>query len=388
MEHILITTPYLVHPQIVAARDCYYLDDKGNRILDLESGIWCASLGHHHPRVIEVIKAQLERLTHMGKKLLPLEVDQVGALLLEKAEMQGKVMFLNTGSEAIEFALKVARLQKPHGKLVGFTDNYVAAFGQIEQMEHRIDISKCLSCSRCCDATCAQIHQNITPDCIFIFDPFCFSRRVLEPPHALIQTLVAEIKRQNGLLILDEVTTGCGRTGKWFGYQHLPLQPDMVVLGKSLGNGYPVSAVLIGNPLVNRIENCGLSYYQSHQNDPLGIFIARSVVEVIESEELLKQVMEKSQFFLKVLKEALGGHPAVNDVRGKGLLIGIALEPSCPVEKVFAALLEQGVYIGVSSRFNMLNIFPPFTITQTMMLDTAILLADAICRNYVLNGNL
>ncbi len=108
-----------------------------------------------------------------------------------------------------------------------------------------------------------------------IFEPGSASGLVKFPPHGLVQTLVGIIRQRGGLLVVDEVTTGLGRTGAWYGFEHYALQPDIVALGKALGNGYPVSAVAMTHDLADRLEQDGFHYVQSHQNDPLGCAIVR-----------------------------------------------------------------------------------------------------------------
>jgi len=353
---------------IVKAKDEYYYTSDGRTFIDLESGIWCASLGHGHDKINHIIKKQLDSLSHISKRVLPSYINLIAEKLLKIAEIDGKVMFLNTGSEAIEFSITMAKLIHKTGKLISFTDNYISAYGQATKIDEKIVIKPCLKCSKSnCDINCPAIKDKITEYSVFIFDPFCFSRMILKPPVKLIKTLETEIRKKNGIIIVDEITTGLGRTGKWFGYNHFNLKPDMVVLGKSLGNGYPVSAVIIEKSIIKEVEKTDFSYYQSHQNDPLGCKVAEAVIDVLQAENLVERAHESGEVFLTFLRKDLDNINGVKDIRGVGLLIGIELKKEISVEKVYQRLAEKGIIIGISLKFNMLNINPPYTINSGLI---------------------
>lgn len=368
MEFLFNPVPHSGINNIVNAKGEYYYDSEGEKYIDLESGIWCTSLGHHHFRVNQVIKNQIGYLSHISKRVLPNDIDLIAKKLLNVAEFDGKVIFLNTGSEAIEFSLVIARIISKNGKLVSFSDNYISAYGQATQIDEKIDIKPCLKCkNQDCQKDCPVIKNKITENCIFIFDPFSFSRQIIKPPVKLIKTIENEIKQKKGILIVDEVTTGMGRTGKWFGYNHFNLKPDMVVLGKSLGNGYPVSAVMIEKSIVMEVEETGFAYYQSHQNDPLGCKIAEAVLDILNDENLINQSNQLGKVFLSALQNDLSDLNEVIDIRGIGLLIGIELSDKIAVEKVYQKLAEKGIIIGISMKYNMLNIIPSFTINPDLI---------------------
>jgi len=364
MKSILISHPYSTRRSLVKAEGKYYIDDKGRKILDLESGIWCASLGHNLPEIKEIVNKQFNSLTHVAKKLLPDSINIVGEKLLEIADMNGKCFFLNTGSEAIEFAINLAKIKIPNSRLIGFKNNYVTAYGQATKPEDTIDITPCFKCTKSCTPVCSVLNNKIQTNDIFIFDPFCFSRQIFIPPTKLIHVLVNEIKTKNGLLIVDEITTGMGRCGKWFAYQYFDIKPDFVVLGKSLGNGYPVSAIIFDQKIVKSVEKQNFMYYQSHQNDPLGYQIAHKVIELIEAFNYISQVEKKGAFFLNLLKNELCDFQSIIDIRGIGLMIGIQIDKSINVEDIFAKLLRRNIFIGTSIKYNMLNIFPPYSISK------------------------
>jgi len=216
-----------------------------------------------------------------------------------------------------------------------------------------------------------KIKRSKITNCIFIFDPFCFSRQILIPHKKLMQAVEEEIRNKKGIIIVDEITTGMGRTGKWFGFQHFKIKPDIIVLGKSLGNGYPVSAVMINENIIHKTEKTGFLYYQSHQNDPLGCKIAESVIHVIENENLIERSKQIGKEFLAHLQNQLKGIEVVKNIRGIGLLIGIELEKEVKAEKVAQELIKMGIIIGISVKFNMLNIIPSYTIKEYLLPEIA-----------------
>ena len=123
------------------------------------------------------------------------------------------------------------------------------------------------------------------------------------PPRPLVEAIAGRVRASGGLIVANEITTGIGRTGKWFGFQHYDIQPDIVALGKGLGNGYPVSAVAVREETAEKLERGGFHYVQSHQNDPLGCAIAREVIAALHEEKLIERGAELGAYFLEGLRE-------------------------------------------------------------------------------------
>ena len=158
-----------------------------------------------------------------------------------------------------------------------------------------------------------------------------------------------------------------GRTGKWFGYNHFNLKPDIVVLGKSLGNGYPISAIIIENEIIEKVEKTDFGYYQSHQNDPLGCKVAEAVLDCLNEDNLIEQSRLIGQELLTTLQHDLKDVSVVTDIRGIGLMIGIELAKETLVGKIFDELVRRGIIIGISFTHNMLNILPPYIMDKNLI---------------------
>jgi acetylornithine aminotransferase len=169
--------------------------------------------------------------------------------------------------------------------------------------------------------------------------------------------------------VANEVTTGLGRTGRWIGADLFGLTPDIMAFGKILGNGYPVSAVVMKESVADRIENMPFRYVQSHQNDPLGCAVAKEVIAVLEQDNLVSRSMQIGEYFTKCLHETVGHLPATSEIRGVGLMLGLQLTPECfdsaeEVQAMTAEMYERGFIIGAKPESFLLRFMPPFTITE------------------------
>lgn len=378
MENIL--QPHQVSlSNICSANNYTYVDENGKEYIDLESGIWCASLGHSHPKMLKAIEEQSKNFIHAGTRLKPDYINKVATKILDKAQISGKVFFMNTGSEAIEFAINLAQLKNKNAEIIGLEENYLGAYGQITSIKKKINVNNCLECINVkCSANCEVIKNKITRNCILIFDPFCFERQILEIPDKLIQYIKQELIKKNGILIIDEITSGLGRTGKWFGFQHYNLNPDLVVIGKTLGNGYPVSAVLMNDKIGRMAEMKRFTYAQSHQNDPLGCKIAESVIEILEEEKLIDQSAIKGALLLETLNNELLSLKNVTKIRGKGLMLAIVLNKEISVENIHNRLINKGIIIGFSTKYNLLNLFPAYTIPEFLIYNVVLKIKETI----------
>jgi acetylornithine aminotransferase len=226
-------------------------------------------------------------------------------------------------------------------------------------------------CARCSDsATCGggcEQWGSIPFDRIggFLFEPGSSGGLVRFPPEKLILALVAAIESEGGLILVNEVTTGIGRTGRWFGFEHYGIRPHIVAMGKGIGNGYPVSVAAFRADVIERLEGRAIPYAQSHQNDPLGAAVAREVIRTIREEGLI----EKSQETAVRLVEGLEGIRTHTDrilaIRARGLMVAVEVkddsEPSFTAH-VFLELLRRGFIVARRAGLNVLRIDPPLTI--------------------------
>ena len=354
-------------PNIVNSEGVYLFDDNGKQYMDLESGVWCTSLGHKNPRINKIIGKQINSTMHAGFCYSNNILDESAKSVLSITNLQdGKCVFLCSGSEAIDILRQISRHVTGKDKTLALHDAYLGSFSSaINRNEgwHIFNWQKCKTCPQVneCDPACVEL-QGIADDMAeFVFEPGSASGYVRFPPRALIQNLVKLVRNNGGKIIVNEVTTGIGRTGKWFGYQHYGIEPDMVAIGKGVGNGYPVSVAVLSSALVKDLEDKPFKYGQSHQNDPLGAAIVNEVIQVIDDDNLIGEAERKGEVFLSQL-EKLVDDEIVLGVRGRGLMFGVDLLNAKIGDEIFDELIEKGFI--VCNRGALFRIDPPLTIAE------------------------
>ncbi len=367
MKHILKCHD-IVKTNFVTGKNCYLNDQTGRQYVDFELGIWSAVLGHSHPGINQTIHAQIDDVIHLGTRYPNLIAEYAAGDVLEILGIEnGKCTFLSSGSEAVEFAVQAARRITNQQQMLTFKNSYLSAYGSAG----RKDIGEWFSLDwTACEDENPEVYLNKVPfDAMgaFVFEPGgSGSGFVKFPPKKLVQEIVSQLKAAGALLVVNEVTTGMGRTGKWFGYQHYGIQPDIVALGKGLGNGYPISAVAMTNECAENLENNGLRYAQSHQNDPLGCSVAREVITILREGNWVERGELIGAHFLEGLRELQKKYEIVKDVRGRGMLLALEFHPHETITASwgYQALLEKGFLVGYYPAGNILRFDPSLTIEE------------------------
>jgi acetylornithine aminotransferase len=178
---------------------------------------------------------------------------------------------------------------------------------------------------------------------------------------------VAVVKENDGLVLVNEVTTGIGRTGTWFGYQHYGISPDIVALGKGIGNGYPVSVTACAPGVIDRLGSRPVKYAQSHQNDPLGAAVARAVVEVIKEEDLIERGKGIAAILLAGLEGIKDRTGQIKEIRSRGLMVALELKDDPEASftiRTHRELVRRGYVLGRRPGVNVLRLDPSLTIDQ------------------------
>jgi acetylornithine aminotransferase len=344
MKNILNTTGHMLKfKDFVKSDNCSLFDSTGNRYLDLESGTWCTSIGHCHPRITKVITEQSSRMIHSGFTYLNPIIDVTAKKILEITGINdGKCVFLSSGSEAVEYSVQLARSITDKPIIFTMKDCFLSSFGLSGERSEK----NWINFDRSHDDNLDKV--DFSKIAAFVFEPGSSQGIVNFPSVTIIRKIAERTRNSGGLVIINEVTTGVGRTGEWFGYMHYGIIPDIVAMGKGIGNGYPVSCVAMSSSTVNRVDLEKFHHSQSHQNDPLGAAIALEVICVIEDEGLLKRSNELGEIIRSEINRIKNKYGIIKEVRGRGLMIAVEFEPelnNSVAEIVKERLVEKNIIL-------------------------------------------
>jgi len=367
MEHI-IKCHEIVKTDFIRGENCSLYDVAGKRYVDFESGTWCAALGHNHPSINRVIEAQLKQITHLGVRYPNAVVEEAAQDVLSIVGIgDGKCTFLSSGSEAVEFGVQSIRRISGKPLMLTFQNSFLASYGSAGRKE--LDEWYLLDWSTCAQSEINACLEKIPFERIggFAFEPGGSGIGFVHfPPKPLVQEIVRRVRQAGGLIVVNEITTGMGRTGKWFGFQHYDIQPDIVAVGKGLGNGYPVSAVAMRREVAEKLESSGFHYAQSHQNDPLGCVVAKEVITILREENWIEKGNAVGAYFLEGLKRLGEKYALIKEARGRGALLALEFYPhaSFSVASAYRALLEKGFLVGYYPAGNILRFDPALTMEK------------------------
>ncbi|MHA1911499.1 MAG: class-III pyridoxal-phosphate-dependent aminotransferase [Candidatus Kariarchaeaceae archaeon] len=373
---------------ITRGEGAYIWDDKDNKLLDLLSGTWCSILGHNHTRLTDRINSQSSKIIHVGAMFDCQEITEAYSKLQEiMPKKLSRVVFLNTGSEAVELALKMAHAATMKEGVIVCEKGYygattysfsLSAVGQaIDYLPavknlYRFPAPHCKKCPvgkkwpcdnfPCLDNLREEIKEANNISAI-IYEPIMGANLIALPPGfgKELRRLADEL---GAILIAEEVTTGIGRTGKWFGFEHDEIIPDILVIGKAIGAGLPISIVITSKEVEDRCQG-KLKHVQSHQNDPFSSKLASEVITIIQQEKLIQKVVKLGDYFKKKLVNLQSESSLIEEVRGKGLMIGIELKEGLKKlgEEVAQQLLEKGFIVDYKPQLRLFRLYPPYILT-------------------------
>jgi acetylornithine/N-succinyldiaminopimelate aminotransferase len=346
-------------------------DDQGNKYLDALAGIAVCGIGHSHPKLVKAISEQAGTLIHTSNLY---HIDKQEKLAKKLAILSGlnKSFFCNSGAEANETAIKLARLyghnkgiDQPtiivmensfHGRTMATltaTGNrkVQAGFEPLLTGFARVPFNDL-------DAI-AQVSAHNKNVVAILVEPYQGEGGVNVPQANYLKGL-RQICDENGwLLMLDEVQCGIGRSGKWFAFQNSEIVPDVITLAKSLGSGVPIGACIAGN-VAGDIFKPG-NHASTFGGNPLACTAAITTLDIIEEENLMCNALEQGNFIRKNLLERLGNLSHVTQIRGHGLMIGIELTKPCG--ELVKKALEQGLLLNVTSD-KVVRLLPPLVIKK------------------------
>jgi len=346
-------------------------DTDGRQYLDALAGIAVCGLGHAHPAVTSAISEQAAKLVHTSN-LYQIENQQLLADQLCRISGLDSVFFSNSGAEANEAAIKIARMygntrgiSSPsiivmensfHGRTMATLSatgnrNVQAGFEPLVQGFIRAPFNNIEAIE--------NIAGNSSNVVAIMVEPIQGESGIVVPDPAYLNKLRRICDDNDWLLILDEIQTGMGRTGKWFAYQHNGIVPDIMTLAKSLGNGVPIGACIANNKAADVMKPG--SHGSTFGGNPLACAAGLAVIKTIAQENLVERAATVGKLLHDKLVEALASVPGVTEIRGQGLMIGIQLEKPC--KQLMAEALQQGLLISVQSEY-VIRLLPPLTISD------------------------
>ncbi len=348
----------------------YVYDMSGKRYLDMLSGISVNSLGYSHPRLMKALVDQGRRLIHCSNLFYHPYQGLLAKKLVDISGMS-KAFFCNSGTEAIEAALKLARAygnaQKGCGKSViltlknSFHGRTFGALSITTQEKYQAPFRPLVPGVAVVEEFSVSALEKAFSDrvCALVIEPIQGEGGVVPLPAEFIRAGRDLCDRYNALLITDEIQCGLGRTGKYFGYEHYGIKPDVVTLAKSLAAGYPLGAVL-GNDRVAGSFGPG-DHGTTFGGGPLACRLAIEVLDIIDQEGLLAKVAESGAYLADGLKKLAQHHPSMGEVRGMGLMLGVPIGSAA--KEVVHKLLDRG-FIANAAHETVLRLLPPLIISH------------------------
>ncbi len=356
---------------IKRAEGKYLYDADGRSYLDFFSGLGVCILGHSHPRLRKVLESQAQKLIHVSSLYYTEEQIELAYQLSQKFN-KGKCFFSNSGAEANEAALKLARkfghkryegkrfkVITAYGSFHGRTFKTLAATGQPEKQKDfeplppgfvHVPLNDLEALKKAIDESTVAV----------MLEPIQGEGGINLCSSDYLKGVEKICRQQGLLLILDEVQTGVGRTGSFFAYEHFGIEPDLVTLAKGLGSGFPVGATLARAEVADYFEPG--DHGSTFGGNALACAVSLETLKVLEEEGLIEKVAKEGALFLKRLKE-LEKKELVLEVRGKGFMLGVEFKE--PVAKeVSLRLLRKGVLSGTCGE-KILRFLPPYIIDRT-----------------------
>jgi acetylornithine/succinyldiaminopimelate/putrescine aminotransferase len=369
LSHLAQTSPSPLLLEIEKAEGIYLYSPEGKPYIDLISGIGVSNVGHRHPKVLKAIQLQLDKYLHL---MVYGEYVQSPQNLLAKKITENlpknldNVYFVNSGSEAVEGALKLAKRftgrqeifscyqayhGSSHGALsVGGSEKFKRAYRPLLPAVKHIhygsysDIEKISEKTACVIIETIQGEAGVRVACSNYF-----------------QTLRKKCSETGALLILDEIQAGFGRTGKLWAFEHFGIEPDILVLAKGMGGGMPIGAFVAPKHIMRALsENPILGHITTFGGHPVSCAASLATLDIILEENLLESVEQKANLFKKLLK-----HPKILHIRNKGLLMAAEFESF----EVLKPIIDKAIELGVITDWflfcdNSMRIAPPLTITE------------------------
>jgi acetylornithine/N-succinyldiaminopimelate aminotransferase len=364
---------------IVKGEGCYLYDSEGNKILDMFPGWAVSAIGHCHPKVVEAIRKQAGELLHIDNTFYSEPQGKLARMLSERA-FGGKSFFCNSGAEANEAALKLARLHTSkekykfitaEGSFHGRTFATMSATAQPKHHEGMLPLLPGFVYVPFNDVSALESAFDNEVAAVMI-EPIQGEGGINIPDDDYLQAIRRLCDDNGAVMICDEVTTGLGRTGKWFAYQHFDVEPDIITMAKALGGGVAIGAMMAKEEIAASLVPG--KHASTFGGNALVCAAAIAVIEAIEEENLLENANQLGPYTMDKLEQLKQKHSIIDSVRGVGLMIGVQLKS--PGTEIVNKCLENGLRINCTQG-TVLRFMPPM-IADRNMIDQAVDILDGV----------
>ncbi len=347
---------------LVKANDCYVYDEKNIEYLDLYGGHGVISIGHTHPYYVTKLKNQLDNIGYYSNAIQnPLQVELAKKLGEVSNCPEYRLFLCNSGAEANENALKLASFHTDKSRVISFKNSFhgrtsaavaVTDNPKINAPINKQQVTTILSLN---DIDSVEFELKKGDVCSIIIEGIQGVGGLDEGTTEFFVSLEKLCDEYQVLLILDEIQSGYGRTGKFFAFQHHNIKPDIITTAKGMGNGFPIGGVLIAPKLKASYGLLGTTFGGNH----MACAAAISVLEIIEKENLMANVIEVSNYFLSEIKKI----PQIKKVKGKGLMTGVEFDFEVG-ELRKKMIYDYHIFTGGAMNKNLLRILPPLTVKK------------------------
>lgn len=383
LQHVAQTSAAPLALEIVKAEGCELTDASGKKYIDLIGGISVANVGHRHPNVVEAIKSQADAYLHVmvyGEFVQSPQVRYAKALTDHLPSALNSVYFTNSGAEAVEGAMKLAKRATGRTEIIAFKNSYhgstqgaLSIIGDeywrnayrplLPDVQH-LNYNSFKDLEKITERTACVIAETVQAEA-----------GILSPQNGWLKALQNRCKKAGALFILDEIQAGFGRTGKLWGFEHFDVVPDVLLLGKALGGGLPLGAFIADKALMNHLtDNPVLGHITTFGGHPLSCAAGLAAFTALIEEGMFDKVGEKAELLKTLLQ-----HPKIGSIQFFGLWMAIEFENFEQCKKVIDACIERGL-ITDWFLFNAhsLRISPPLIITEEQIQASCQIILEAL----------
>ncbi len=368
-EKYLIPTYNRIPVEFVRGEGPYLYDGESNRYLDALAGIAVNILGYRHPRLVEAVRRQADKIPHVSN-LFQIGPQQQLARDLSQVGFESAAFFCNSGAEANEAALKFARKYSERAgggkKIISFKNSFhgrtmgaLAATGQEKYREGFAPLPGGFEYAEFNNPD--RLRENIDPStCALIMELVQGEGGVVPAARQFVREVEKICSENDVLLIIDEIQTGMGRTGSFFCYQQYSIKPDLVTLAKGLGGGYPIGALLVRREIREGFQPG--EHASTFGGNPFVCSMAREVINCIREEDLIENSRSRGEQLKEGLTELADKYEIVSAPRGEGLMIGLPVN-SHPASEIMDRARSEGLIVGTAGE-NVLRFVPPLILTE------------------------